>query len=283
MKHDFIDEHAREQLSALLDGELDGDAQRFLQRRLQHDDALVGQLVRWQLAGDVLRGHARADGDDDDLAGRVRAAIEREQAQSARAKPRRGWMLWGGGLVAAAALGIAALNLPAMTDPASAQAAPQVATATPAPAAATTPASSTAPAAAVATAAAAETQAVHRPVVDATPETAAHRIAEVAPRHRQRDAGAGVTNPVQDARAEVAVVPAPERALAVAATTPVGRTKAQRNPFTMRAAAPQSELPWPKAVLPGFNSGLNADFSSDGADGNPFMPHRAFGEPSPPR
>lgn len=279
MKHDFIDENAREQLSALLDGELDGDAARFLQRRLQHDDALVGQLVRWQLAGDVLRTNARSGGEDD-LANRVRAAIEREQAQvTVKPQQRRGWV-WGGGLAAVAALGIAALNLPGTTNPVSIPATKEVATV------------STAPAAATPVPAAAITASVKTPVKQSTAIDAAseqpvqHRVADVVARHRQRDAVAsqavaGMPSRVHDDSQEAAPT-APERAVAVATAAPA-KSKVDRNPFTMRAAAPQSELAWPKAVLPGFNSGLNADFRSDGNAGNPFAPHRAYEEPLPTR
>ncbi|MBW8823038.1 MAG: hypothetical protein JF567_02190 [Xanthomonadales bacterium] len=277
MKHDFIDENAREQLSALLDGELDGDAARFLQRRLQHDDALVGQLVRWQLAGDVLRASARSGGEDD-LASRVRAAIEREQTHvAAKPKSRRGWMLWGSGLAAAAALGFAALNLPGSVDPISAPVVREVA-------AANAPAK-TAP---VITAAAEAPRVKQPAAIAAVAEPVQHRVAEVAPRHRQREvpAGPAVTNTPSREHREVQetspVATTRETTTVLAANIPA-RTKTNRNPFTMRAAAPQSEPAWPKAVLPGFNSGLNADFRSDGNAGNPFMPHRPYQEPLPDR
>lgn len=269
MKHDFIDENAREQLSALLDGELDGDAARFLQRRLQHDDALVGQLVRWQLAGDVLRAGARTNGEGD-LATRVRAAIEREQT---RAKPkRRGWMVWGGGLAAVAALGIAALNLPGGVDPASVPAAKEVATAP------NTAAVAPTPSAGIAASAEAKKTKPSSPAAEVS-GSAQRRVADAAPRHRQRETAAGVSDRVSADSQDAAQTVASERVVAVATTAPA-KTRANRNPFTMQAAAPQSEPAWPKAVLPGFNSGLNADFRSDGNAGNPFMPHRTF-DPAP--
>ncbi len=267
MKHDFIDENAREQLSALLDGELDNDdSARFLQRRLQHDDALVGQLVRWQLAGDVLRKNARPGGEGD-LANRVRAAIEREQAQAdTKPKRRRGWMVWGGGgLAAVAALGIAALNLPGTVDPV--PAAKAVVSVPHAPVVG-------APAIAAST----EAKNTKRPIAEAS-ESVQHRVASVAPHHRQRDLAADVSSRVHADPQEAPSV-APERVATVAAATPL-KSKVSRNPFTMQAAAPQSELAWPKAVLPGFNSGLNAGFRSDGNAGNPFVPHRPYEDPLP--
>ncbi|MBS0215627.1 MAG: sigma-E factor negative regulatory protein [Proteobacteria bacterium] len=276
MKHDFIDENAREQLSALLDGELDNDdSARFLQRRLQHDDALVGQLVRWQLAGDILRANARSGGGDD-LANRVRAAIEREQAQVAtKPKARRGWMLWGSGLAAAAALGFAALNLPGTADPVSIPVKNEVATVSNAPVVAV-------PATAAAITASVKIPAKQAPAATGVSEPVQHRVADVAPRHRQRDTVADVSSRVHDASQEEAPPAAPERVIAVATAAPA-KSRVNRNPFTMRAAAPQSELAWPKAVLPGFNSGLNADFRNDGNAGNPFAPHRAYEEPLPDR
>ena len=57
---DKLDIHHRQQLSALMDGELLADEARFLLRRLQHDRDLAGCWERWQLCGDVLRGRAQA-------------------------------------------------------------------------------------------------------------------------------------------------------------------------------------------------------------------------------
>ncbi|MBW3551770.1 MAG: asparaginase [Proteobacteria bacterium] len=48
----------RESLSALFDGELQGDAARFALKRLGHDSDWRQTCGRWQLAGDVLRGQA---------------------------------------------------------------------------------------------------------------------------------------------------------------------------------------------------------------------------------
>ncbi|WP_206410081.1 sigma-E factor negative regulatory protein, partial [Lysobacter enzymogenes] len=48
----------RENLSALFDGELDGDAARFAFKRLGHDAQWREACGRWQLCGDVLRRRA---------------------------------------------------------------------------------------------------------------------------------------------------------------------------------------------------------------------------------
>ena len=57
---DKFELHYRQQLSALVDGELPTDEARFLLRRLEHDSELSGCQERWQLLGDVLRGRACA-------------------------------------------------------------------------------------------------------------------------------------------------------------------------------------------------------------------------------
>ncbi|MFP7723754.1 RseA family anti-sigma factor [Lysobacter sp. A3-1-A15] len=64
----------REDLSALFDGELDGDAARFALKRLDHDASWRDCVGSWQLAGDVLRGRAEAVVAGD-FAGRVGAAV----------------------------------------------------------------------------------------------------------------------------------------------------------------------------------------------------------------
>uniref|UniRef100_UPI0028A918E1 sigma-E factor negative regulatory protein n=1 Tax=Stenotrophomonas sp. TaxID=69392 RepID=UPI0028A918E1 len=76
---DKFDAHHRQQLSALIDGELSADEARFMLRRLEHDDALAGCHERWQLLGDVLRGQACAPAPVD-FAARVQAAVAAEPA-----------------------------------------------------------------------------------------------------------------------------------------------------------------------------------------------------------
>ena len=50
----------RQQLSAMLDGELSPDEAKFMLRRLQHDGELAACWERWQVCGDVLRGRHHA-------------------------------------------------------------------------------------------------------------------------------------------------------------------------------------------------------------------------------
>ena len=71
----------REQLSALMDGELPRDQVRFLLRRVDTDDQLASTWMRYQLASSVLRRTAvlplRADfAENDDVARRFHREIQ---------------------------------------------------------------------------------------------------------------------------------------------------------------------------------------------------------------
>ena len=124
--HDKLDLHQRQQLSALVDGELAPDQARFLLRRLQHDAELSERFERWQLCGDVLRGQVRRTAAPE-LAGRIAAALAAAPAAEALAVPApvrggRGpaWTRWAGGAALAASVAAVAMFVarPAVTDPA---------------------------------------------------------------------------------------------------------------------------------------------------------------------
>ena len=126
--HDKLDLHQRQQLSALVDGELAPDQARFLLRRLQHDAELSERFERWQLCGDVLRVQVRRTAAPE-LAGRIAAAIAAAPAAEARATPVRSqagstrgpaWTRWAGGAALAASVAAVAMFVarPAVTDPA---------------------------------------------------------------------------------------------------------------------------------------------------------------------
>lgn len=104
-----IEQHHRQQLSALMDGELAPDQARFLLRRLQHDHELGECWERWQVVGDVLRGQDNAMLPAG-FAARVSAAIvaDRAQAPAAISAGAR-WVRWGGGAALAASVAAAAL------------------------------------------------------------------------------------------------------------------------------------------------------------------------------
>lgn len=111
MNHDQnAAELLREQLSALMDGELEGSEKAFLLRRLAHDEALKDCWDRYHQIRETLsepQGPRRSM----DFADRVMAAIEAEAAPVAaplvtRRKPAAGG--WRQALGAAMAAGVAA-------------------------------------------------------------------------------------------------------------------------------------------------------------------------------
>lgn len=112
MNHDQnAAELLREQLSALMDGELEGSEKAFLLRRLAHDEALKTCWDRYHQIREALsepQGPRRSM----DFADRVMAAIEAEAAPTAapqvtRRKPSAGG--WRQALGAAMAAGVAAV------------------------------------------------------------------------------------------------------------------------------------------------------------------------------
>lgn len=130
----------KQQLSALMDGELERDQTRFLLKRVPADAELEGCWSRWHAARDSLRGQPvaplRAD-----FAARIALALEGDAA------PARGLgaplLRWAGGFAVAASVAIAAL-LAANPAAPPAPAAPTVA-ALPAPLPSATPPAEVAP------------------------------------------------------------------------------------------------------------------------------------------
>lgn len=110
---DKLERYHRQQLSAMLDGELPQDQARFLRRRLQHDAELAQCFERWQVCGDVLRGR-RVSLLPVDFADRIAAGIAADGAAAVaatgtarRARPRL--LRWGGGAALAASVALVAL------------------------------------------------------------------------------------------------------------------------------------------------------------------------------
>jgi sigma-E factor negative regulatory protein RseA len=95
-----------QQLSALLDGELDRDQARFLLKRLQGDAELSGSWQRWHVTRDCLRGQAAAPLRQD-FAARIALAIQQEAAPGRRLAPMA--LKWAGGFAVAASVAVAAL------------------------------------------------------------------------------------------------------------------------------------------------------------------------------
>lgn len=219
---DRILDHHRQQLSALLDGELPPDEARFLLRRLQHDPQLLGCWERWQQAGDILRGNVELP-----LPGRFAAGV----AEAVAREPKRRLVAdgsrrlrWGGGAALAASAAVIALLLarqPQDAVPPLAQSNPDVAAA-PATVPATPPAITT-------------------PSPDRVPSQAgelatALAVADVprrlvARRSRAQSQRAAIRTPTQRAMADTAVT-----AVAI-------------DPFSGQHINLPNR-PWPRALLP---------------------------------
>jgi len=109
----------RQQLSAMLDGELSPDEAKFMLRRLEHDEELAGCWERWQVCGEVLRGRVERVLSED-FAARVAVAIQAPLPLSrpagglnAQRRPRRRALYWGGtGIAASLALAALVVRLP---------------------------------------------------------------------------------------------------------------------------------------------------------------------------
>lgn len=271
-------DNERETLSALFDGELNGDAARFALKRLGHDQQWRDAFGRWQLCGDVLRGQATAVANGD-FAQRVASAIAHEPT-AAQSMPkatlfsgRRGWI--GGAL--AASVAVAALFVARPLSNGSAPVAPDAAQAQVAEASsALTNAGPEAPVT--------KTPLVPDPAVDLG--TAAVAAAEVPRRAierrsvRSQNQRAALRASARREPAAVAVAaavaPAPATtALAgdVLTTTANAAASANPNPFQPQPSEAAAR-PWPRAVLPQYSTegGINASYGAASPSFYPFEP-----------
>ncbi|KZE42806.1 negative regulator of sigma E activity [Stenotrophomonas sp. PvP093] len=269
-----LDQRHREQLSALVDGELGADEARFLLRRMEHDPELAGCQERWQLLGDVMRGQAPALAPAG-FSAAVAAAIAAEptpQAEPRRQVRRSGWRAWGGGAalaasVAAVALFIGGEKLKEAT-PGEPQA-PQViaSQAELAPAAPT-------------------------PVTEASVDTAAVAVAAapavaMAAAGRRQDARRASATRSQQAARAAQRDDTSQRAIAAvqAPLTPTVPANANRNLPFGEVSGLQAR-PWPRSSLaPAAGGALNASFPSHAGSAAfyPFEPRLQDDLPVPPR
>ncbi len=120
MNNPAFENPAREQLSALTDGEMARDALRFLLKSVGDDPALARAWTRYQVIGAALRREEQLivdEGFSDRV--RVRLAAEDVAATSnvstAVAEGRSPWLRWAGG--GAIAAGVAAMALFATRGP----------------------------------------------------------------------------------------------------------------------------------------------------------------------
>ena len=271
---DKFELHYRQQLSALMDGDLAPDEARFLLRRLRHDGELNAQWERWQLLADVLRGQATAPAPAG-FAERVGAAIAAEpaiagSAASASTERSRGALVrWGGALaasVAVVALFFARQQAPGEAEPAPLAAAPAAEPATAAPPAASpvayvslADAEPAAPAPVVASVAPRPAAAARR---SATRTQQAARSAALARRETEPQRATGTTDA------------APAAPVLIAGTAGENRT---RDPFSSAGVEAQAHVPsrpWPRSVLQSYpgNGGFTASYPGGGNATHAFYP-----------
>jgi len=265
---DKIEVHYRQQLSALVDGELPADEARFLLRRLQHDDELAGCHERWQLCGDVLRGMASAPAPVD-FAARVRQAMAAEAVAPATPAPRRHGWRWGGGAIAAS-VALVALFMTRERMPVDAPA--------PLPVIATTaqmPARAPAAPQGDGDAGAAVAAAVPAAALASARRQDARAVAS-ATRNQQAARSASGRRQVLPQQVQVAsaapVTPAAAREMPAVAADPFA------HPGTLQAR------PWPRSALAGSGSALNASLEEGvPATFYPFEPRQTLpsNEPEP--
>ena len=269
-----LDQRHREQLSALVDGELGADEARFLLRRMEHDPELAGCQERWQLLGDVMRGQAPALAPAG-FSAAVAAAIAAEptpQAEPRRQVRRSGWRAWGGGAalaasVAAVALFIGGEKLKEATpgEPQAPQVIASQAELTPAPAAPT-------------------------PVTEASVDTAAVAVAAapavaMAAAGRRQDARRASATRSQQAARAAQRDDTSQRAIAAVQAPLTPTVPANRNLPFGEVSGLQAR-PWPRSSLaPTAGGALNASFPAHAGSAAfyPFEPRLQDELPVPPR
>ena len=272
MAMDKMEAHLRQQLSAMMDGELASDEARFLFRRLQHDRELAGCWERWQVCSVVLRGQGEALLPAD-FSQRVARALAEDAARTvvvdgpaiaATGTHSRRWAWWGGGAALAASLALLVVVPRPASGPAPATGADaRVATirdatppATPSPQPAASPdasrSPSTPPGATVGLATALA-------IADAPRRAAARRNRVATP-----DAGRAPPPAVVEAATE-------GQRIAAADPQPSLELPRHANPFSPQEPASR---PWPRAVLPGSAGGAFTASYSTGSTASfyPFEP-----------
>jgi hypothetical protein len=272
---DKMEAHLRQQLSAMMDGELASDEARFLFRRLQHDRELARCWERWQVCSALLRGQAAAVLLPADFSRRVADAVALESSHSALAEDhvvvatgthQRRWIWWGGGAALAASLalltvvprpgsrpspdaGIDARVVARQAEPAAPAPRPAAPASEPARDPATPPV-----AAGLATALA---------VADAPRRAAVRRSRAASPTLRRK--------PPPEQAVEATSLESTDQRVVAAEPQPLN-LPSHRNPFAPQEALPAR--PWPRAVLPGANTGaLTASYSTGATSAfYPFEP-----------
>lgn len=274
MAMDKMEAHLRQQLSAMMDGELASEEARFLFRRLQHDHELAGCWERWQVCSVVLRGQGTAllPADFSQRVARMlvlessHSSFADGQAVAATGTHSRRWMWWGGGALAASLALLVAVPRPAPGPAAGDEA--RVATAAASPAmtstAAPKPQSSTA------------ADASHSPSKPPAAVQLATALAVAEAPRRMAARRNRAASP--DARAP-RVVEAADSGQRVAVAEPLDLPK-RSNPFAAQQQEALPSHPWPRAVLPGTNTGAFTAGYSTGMTGE-FYPFEPRNLPAP--
>ena len=258
---DRILDHHRQQLSALLDGELPPDEARFLLRRLQHDPELLGCWTRWQQAGDCLRKRVEVPVPDS-FALAVAQAVAREPKRVAAGSNGRHRLRWAGGAAIAASAAVLALMLARQAPQASPDASPVSPRVAPAP---TPPAP--APVA---------------PTPERAPAVAAELATALAVADVPRRIGATRRSRGQSQRAALR---APAQSQQIARADTVIATSAAVDPFSGQRIS-LTDRPWPRALLPATpatGSSFNVDYGTRRAVTPglyPFAPRNAGDAPA---
>ena len=253
---DKLDDHHRQQLSAMLDGELLPDQAKFMLRRLEHDGELAACWERWQVCGEVMRGRQGALLPADfsrrvanALVDQRDAAPAADVAATATKQPR--WARWGGGAALAASVAMAALFVGRQAPGPEPAAPPPVVASTMAPRAdaptvplpePTAPSPTQAPDAASTLAAAVAAAEV--------PRRAAQRRASRGQQQRaasrvRRSTQAPVTVAVAATASPLGTGTASAPAVLAEADSPAASTVTE-----LFNAGPMQPRPWPRAILP---------------------------------
>ncbi|WP_024891098.1 sigma-E factor negative regulatory protein [Luteimonas huabeiensis] len=272
---DKLYRYHRQQLSAMLDGELSPDQARFMLRRLEHDTELAACWERWQVCGDVLRGRHAALLPADFAANVARAIAGDAQAQDAvvqsagQAARRGGLLRWGGSAALAASVAVVALLVGRQ-----AQAPLEVETPAPARVAAADPVPKPAPAPTAPTFAPdAPAAAPLEGVTLAMAGASALAVAEAPRREERRSRGQSQRAAVTRERRRQEASAAPERMLAAAAPAPAAA--AARPTFAAEAAPAPVARPWPQAGFGGgsaFAAGYASGSAAIGLEAPSFHP-----------
>lgn len=294
VEHDKLDIHNRQQLSALMDGELSPDEARFLLRRLQHDDELNACWERWQLCGDVLRGQAQAPAPEG-FAAKVALAVAAEARrpaanQEATGTPRGRLARWGGGALAAS-VALVALFMARQQVPQedAASSAPSMAAVPAAPAdGAGTPATADTGTladgarAAEQTLASAATAAVAVASVPRRADAASRRSATRTQQAARSAAARVMREPVRavaSARPPVTLPPATSANTGIVTNAPATALARNADPFSQAPVVTPQARPWPRSTLSQYpaSGAFNAGFSSDSGARTfyPFAPSPA--------